>query len=600
MEGVSLDKNSASPKELLPLSEIYIDHNHSLTIESIKNQRFSKITQRKLGFGYSPDIDVWIRFKLSNKSDKKINKIIEYANPLTSKIELFSEEKLLKRDGLLYFSIDRETLNPNFKITLNPHESKIFYIKAFSHITTLIIQLKLWDPKLFFKKEIKHQFILAMFFGAISIIILYNLLIYLSIKDRSYLYYVLFFMGITLHHLIYKGVMSLYLLPSDMMRYLIEFSSLIVAFPTFALALFTQSILNLKQYPRINKLLNFYLLISPLLILFIHELDITKYRNLPSIILLLLLFLITNYTLIKKNRQAYFIIAGWLLFLTSGLFMYLSSLGLYDIFSISPYYIEIALIVESLIFSFSLAERINQLNQEKIRLQNNLIDHQKQEQITLFRQVEQQTYKLKQSLEEKELLIKELNHRVKNSIQTIVAFLRLQIDEIEDKRVEDILKTLENRVMAISHLYALLYTKDHLSFVNTYEYFSAIIEDIESCYSPSSVHIDFDVAKHIKSEHAIYCGFILNEAITNAFQHAFIERKKGTISIQLKEKNHGDFKLIIKDNGVGYNKEEKRDTLGLTIIETLVVTQLKGSLEINTDHGVEIIVIWRENGDRED
>lgn len=566
-----------------------------MTFDAIKKYPFRKITQTTLGFGYSPNINVWIRFKLTNGSDQTIEKIIEYANPLTSEVQLFNQHKLLQTDGLLHFAKERESINPIFKINLAPHSSQTFYIKASSHITTLIVELKLWNPKAFFQKEIKYQFILAMFFGAMSIIIFYNLLIYLSTKDRSYLYYVLFFMGITLHHLIYKGVMSLYLLPPDTMRYLIEFSSLIVAFPIFALALFTQSILNLKQYPRINKILNSYLLIFPLAILLIHILNIPQYRNISSVILLLLLFFITNYALIKKNRQAYFIITGWMLFLTSGLFMYLSSLGIYDIFSVTPYYIEIALVAESLIFSFSLAERINQLNQEKIALQNNLIDHQQREQVTLSKQVEQQTYELKKSLAEKELLIKELNHRVKNSVQTIVAFLRLQMDEIEDKRVEHILKTLEHRVMAISHLYALLYTKDHLSFVNTHEYFLAIIEDIESCYHPSPIHINLNVAGHIESEYAIYCGFILNEAITNAFQHAFVDRRDGIISIQLKEKN-GHFELKIKDNGIGYNKEKKKDSLGLTIIETLVLTQLGGTLQINTHYGVEVIITWRENG----
>ncbi len=580
--------------KLLPHSEIFVDKSNRLSFHEVKKQKFSKITYVKLGFGYSPNINVWIRFQLQNNQDKPTDKIIEYANPLTSEIILFDNQKY-QQDGLFFLSNERESINPIFQIHLAPHESKIFYVKASSHITTLIVELNLWNQKDFFKKEIRHQFFLAMFFGAMGIIIFYNLLVYLSTKEISYLYYVLFFMSITFHQLIYKGVMSLYILSAESMKHLVEFSSLIVALPTLFLALFTKSILDLNEYPKLNKLLNIYLMLFPIFISIIYLFEIYRYRNVSSMILLFLLFSITLYALLKKNRQAYFIIFGWVLFLTSGLVMYLSSIGVYDIFTQVPYYIEIALVGEALIFSFSLSDRIKQLNREKTDLQNNLIENQKKEQETLSRQVEQQTFELKKSLAEKELLLKELNHRVKNSIQTIVAFLRLQIDEINDKRIERILKTLEHRVMAISHLYALLYTKEHLSFVNTYEYFSAIIEDIKSCYHPSSIDIHLNVAGHIKSEYAIYCGFILNEAITNAFQHAFVEKQEvATISIDLIEKK-GSYHLSIKDNGIGYNKNKKSDSLGLTIIETLVITQLGGELDINTKKGVEIIIKWSEN-----
>ncbi len=391
--------------------------------------------------------------------------------------------------------------------------------------------------------------------------------------------------------------MSLYLLPPETMRYLVEFSSLIVALPALFLSLFTQTILDLRQYPRLYRILNGYLILFPFLILLIYKFHLHAYRNIPAVVLLMLLFFITTYALFRRNKQAYFIIIGWLLFLTSGLFMYLSSLGIYDIFSQVPYYTEIALVAESLIFSFSLAARINQLNREKILLQHNLIDQQKKEQQTLSKQVAKQTAQLKKSLEEKELLLKELNHRVKNSIQTIVAFLRLQIDEINDKKIANTLKTLEHRVMAISHLYALLYTRDHLSFVNTYEYFVAIIEDIERTYHPSSVSISLEVETHIKSEYAIYCGFILNEAINNAFEHAFPQDYQGKILIKLKEQK-GSYTLTIKDNGIGYNKGSQNNTLGITIIETLVITQLGGVLHTNTDNGVEIIITWSENEKR--
>ena len=581
---------------LLPNSKIYIDKTNSLTIEEVHTKQFSKNHQKTLGFGYSPNFTVWVKFKLDNTSSKKIDKIIEYANPLTTDVTFYdpTSDKILK-DGLTHIKPNRESLNPIFSVTLEPHSSKTFYIKAYSHITTLILSLKVWDKKSFYEHEIKYQFILALFFGAMGIIIFYNLLIYFSTKEISYLYYVLFFIGITLHHAIYKGVMSLYLLPPEAIGTIIEFSSFIVAIPTFFLAFFTKAMLDLKQYPIFNKILNYYLILFPLLVITIYWANLYSYRNIFSIILLIFLFIITCYAFLKKNRQAYFIIFGWFLFLTSGILMYLSSLGIYDVFSSLPYYTETSLIAESLIFSLSLSDKIKQLHKEKIILKENFILYQKKEKKKLSLMVEEKTIALKKSLEEKELLLKELNHRVKNSIQTIVSFLRLQLDETKEKQIQQLLMNIENRIMSISHLYALLYTKENICFVNTHEYFSLLIEDIETSYAMPHIKIKLKTEVNIPSEYAIYCGFILNETITNSLEHAFRGRKSGYISVHLK-KDKNLYKLSLYDDGIGYNENINNESLGLTIIETLVITQLQGSLEIDSKNGTKIEIEWRGNG----
>ncbi len=593
----SLDvSNKESFENLLLNSEIYIDKNNSLTIDTIETQLFSKNSQKTLAFGYSPNLTVWVKFKLENSSDKKIEKIIEYTNPLTTDVTFFDPTSdKIQRDGLLHINPNRESINPIFPIILEPHSSKTFYIKAYSHITTLIVSLNLWDKKSFYKHEIKHQFILAMFFGAMAIIILYNFLIYWGTKEISYLYYVLFFLSISTHHLLYRGLAGLYLLSPHEVALSVEFSSFLVALPALFLALFTKNILELKQYPKLNRLLNYYLVLFPILIGLFQIVELNRYKNLFSAILIVFLFFIIAYSVWKRNRQAYFLIVGWSLSIMSGVLMYLSSAGIFDIFSYFPYYTEFALISESLIFSLLLADKIKQLQQEKITIQERLISYQKEEKRKLSNMVREKTEALNESLKEKELLLKELNHRVKNSIQTIVSFLRLQIDEIEEKKTQQILVNIENRILSISHLYALLYTKENICFVNTHEYFTLLIEDIETSYAMPHIEIKLQTEVNIPSEYAIYCGFILNESITNSLQHAFIGRDSGEILIHLKKENEL-YRLSINDNGIGYNSNTKSDSLGLVIIETLVVTQLKGSLSITSTDGTKIEIEWRENG----
>ena len=319
-----------------------------------------------------------------------------------------------------------------------------------------------------------------------------------------------------------------------------------------------------------------------------------RYKNLFSVLLLIFLFLIIGYSFLKKNRQSYFLSIGWSLIITSGLFMYLASLGIFDIFSYISYYTEVSVIIESLIFSLLLADKIKQLHKEKITLKENFISYQKEEKNKLSYMVKEKTEALNDSLLEKELLLKELNHRVKNSMQTIVSFLALQVNEIEDKKSKQILINLENRVMAISHLYALLYTKENICFVNTHDYFTRLSRDIEISYAMSHIKVEVKTDINIPSEYAIYCGFILNESISNSLQHAFIGRDSGHILLHLR-KDKNLYKLSFCDNGTGYNPDKNSDSLGLIIIETLVTTQLQGRLNIDATDGTKIEIEWREH-----
>jgi two-component sensor histidine kinase len=305
--------------------------------------------------------------------------------------------------------------------------------------------------------------------------------------------------------------------------------------------------------------------------------------------------MITLYADFKKDRYSYLLSIGWSLIITSGFFIYISSLGIFDKSFYFPYYPELSITIESLILSFLLADKIKQLNREKIMLKDNLILQQKNEKEKLSMMVEEKTEALNSSLYEKELLLRELNHRVKNSIQTIVSFLRLQIGELEEKQTQQLLRNIENRIMSISHLYSLLYTKENICFVNTHEYFSLLVEDIETSYAMPHVTIELKAEINIPSEYAIYCGFILNECITNSLQHAFNDRESGKIIVHLKEEK-SIYKLSLCDNGIGYNSNTHNDSLGLVIIETLVVMQLKGKLKVMSKDGTKIDIEWRANG----
>ena len=582
-------------KDILSLSEIYIDKTKEMTIEKIETQniKFTKNNESLLGFGYSPDFTVWVKFTLKNETNKPIQKVLEYANPLTTNIEFYDTfQNKVFYDGLSQLNKTRKSINPSFILNLDPNESKTYYIKASSDITTLIIKLNVWDTKSFFNNEVKHQVILALFFGAMLILVVYNLFIYIFSKDISYLFYVFYIVSITVHQLMYTGIAYIYLLESFDILSIIQHASIIVALPIISLALFLKSFLRTNQYKKMNFVLNFLLvfIVLSLAVITISN-DFKQYRNLVTMILLVHLFIITLYAVVQKNRQAYFILFGWILIFVAVIFMYLASIGIFNIYEYFGYVIEVLFIAEAVIFSIALSDKINSLQKEKNSANSKLIFQKKTENERLESEVEKKTEDLNTSLEEKTLLLQEVNHRVKNNMQMIVSLIRLQSNDIEDKKMKNIFLTTENRLNAMSQLHELLYQKDDISYVNAYEYFGNLIEGLEETYS-DEIDINYIIDTDLQTEQAISSGIILNELVTNSLKHAF-ENENGQIDILL-SKNGDEYTLVVRDNGIGYDKNITEKSFGLVLVETLVASKLEGYITTKVNNGVESTIIWRE------
>lgn len=599
-----LDDNTTH-KEILSHSEIYIDTTQSLTIKDIQNKDadFQKHNKPFLGYGYSPDFAVWVKFSLTNQSNTSIDKLIEYANTLTTKVEFFdlSHSETPQTDGLLNIRASRKTINPTFTIHLEPHETKTFYIRASSYITTLIIKLNVWDKDAFYNHELYHQGMLFLFFGAMFILGLYNLFIFFYTKDLSYLFYVCYIMAIILHQLIYVGIGMVYFFDSQVIAFLIKNAALLVTLPVLSLAFFTKYFLNIKQYPKLNIVLKIGIAILLVATAILLSTDMfNKYRSYITVSLLLYLIFITIYAVIKKNKQANFILLGWCAIFLAVLFMFLSSAGVFNIYLYFPYYIELSFLFEATIFSIALANRIKQLQEDKERTNLRFIEQKENEKQRLAVQVEEKTKHLEEktkdlehALGENQLLMKELHHRVKNNMQTIVSLIRLQNDKSDNSQYKNVLSTVQNRISAMSHLHELLYQQNNLAHVNAYEYFDLLIEDIRNSFD-SDIDIHFEINAELPIEQAIYCGLILNELVTNAFKYAFPENK-GTIYIALMQQE-SDYYLKIKDDGIGYDTTQQYNSLGTNLISLLAKRQLKGTITTDATDGVSVTITWSMNG----
>ncbi len=205
--------------------------------------------------------------------------------------------------------------------------------------------------------------------------------------------------------------------------------------------------------------------------------------------------------------------------------------------------------------------------------------------------------KIKKSLDEKETLLREIHHRVKNNMQIISSLLNLQIRHEDLDETIGVLKESQGRVKSMAIIHEKLYQSHSLNYINFKEYIQKLILDIFYSYGIKQDNIQFELNIddiHLNIDTALPLGLIINEIITNCVKYAF-PKDKGKITIKLITKQE-QLELTIVDNGKGIPEDidiENSKTLGLQLIQNLV-NQLEGELKITTNHGTSIKIIFNE------
>jgi two-component system response regulator len=206
--------------------------------------------------------------------------------------------------------------------------------------------------------------------------------------------------------------------------------------------------------------------------------------------------------------------------------------------------------------------------------------------------------KIKSSLKEKEILLQEIHHRVKNNLQVISSLLRLQSRYIKDQEAIDIFKETQNRVRSIAILHEKLYQSDDLAKIKFDEYVRILAEDLLYFYEldKGNIKMDIDVEDvSLNIETAIPCGLLIDEMVANSLKYAFPDERIGEIKIEL-HSDENSFNLMVSDNGVGIPNNidtEKSDTFGMQLIKYLT-KQLKGTMELDKSNGTKYNLIFNE------
>ncbi|MCA1959682.1 MAG: hypothetical protein LDL33_02715 [Desulfomonile sp.] len=254
---------------------------------------------------------------------------------------------------------------------------------------------------------------------------------------------------------------------------------------------------------------------------------------------------------------------------------------------------------------------LNQRHQEELRAARNELEQRVEERTRELRAANEQLQKeildrkraeehIRASLAEKEALLQEVHHRVKNNLQVVSSLLALQAAHLEDDRMTAILKDSQSRIRSMALIHEQLYQSQDLARIDFYEYLGSLASAILASYSEKagSVSLRMRVDRvYLGVGTALTCGLIVNELVSNSLKHAFPGDRKGEICVELHQEDHDTYKLIVSDNGQGLPEGldyRSSKSLGLRLVTRLAESQLNGTLAVRGGEGTEVVVAFRD------
>jgi two-component sensor histidine kinase len=213
-----------------------------------------------------------------------------------------------------------------------------------------------------------------------------------------------------------------------------------------------------------------------------------------------------------------------------------------------------------------------------------------------LRQCEQE---LQEAVRVKEVLVREIHHRVKNNLQVMLSLLRLQSRYTRDEAARQILNDSQSRMQAMAVVHELLFESEDQARVDRGEYLSRIAHHLYESHGISPERI----ALHIQAQHvgctietAVPLGLIVNELVSNCLEHAFPGERQGEITIETEKIGEHEWEVIVSDNGVGLPEDldpAKSGTFGMYLVHALA-GQLRGGVELKRTGGLEVRIRFKE------
>jgi len=574
----------------------HFDKDKKYTIESIQKVNFLKKTSNFFTFGYT-DGDTWFKLNIQNNSQEK-EFIFQLREPYFQRINFYVKEDGLwqqQQAGLTLYkeSKDKKDLNPNFSFRIEPKHNKTIYIQLSPKAgksTVCFGRFNISSQTQFNNFDLFNEYTFYLFFfGSMFMLIIFNLFLYSKFRESIYFYYAFYLIFLSLYVSIYSGI----LLHTTLVFWYKEFSLSIPLFIIFFI-LFSNKLLKLNYYlPIIYRILQYsiyFLILSIPYLLY----DYDKWIATIGLSTPMLSFIVAGsaiYVVYKGHREAKLYLIGVLFYITSLALLSLMARGLIEHTVFTHYSFTLFSYLEVLLFSLILIQRFYNTKTEKINLQHKLINIQKDNEKRLEAKVIARTNEVNKLLKEKENLLKEVYHRVKNNFHMLGSILWIKYNHTKNNDEKVSLLELMNRIKSMSLIHQYLLDSDNFSEIKSDQYISRIIDEIKKSYSEDNIEVQQTLDSFsLTPNQALSLGVIINELLTNSVKYYALKSPcKITILCKKEEEN---IRVCVKDNGEGFDIETEKNGLGLKLIEQFSEQLYATKAEFSFDGGTKYELLF--------
>ncbi|MGC9351456.1 MAG: 7TM diverse intracellular signaling domain-containing protein [Sulfurovum sp.] len=571
---IDIDQSGVS---LLKQSEVYIDQNDSTLTEIIDKDLFHPYHSDYIRTGVSRK-KVWIKLDFRNDTDRTQEKILIFGTPFIEHIRIYDETNLSGPYvmGQAHPRDDHKTLLHYYKIRLEPYDTRTYYVTLFSHYSYLNFELTLEDEVTYLKEDRVKQFINIFLVGFIFALMTYSFLLSFYIKDKSYFFYGLYLIPLLSYQLKYVGLTQIYF-PKELIMLDLEATILRGYILMITNALFAMHFLDIRRYQKLYRTFVIYIATALICMVLFYDSDAIAYRLSSLFALFLVIFnlSVAIYVYRRGYKQARLYITGFSIVFLSCIGVITDSMGLTTLFVEHNSLFLFAVSFDAIVLSLAFADRYVILQKEQGKVNRLLLEESRLREERVHAEVAEKTKQLSDTLKNKELLLREVHHRVKNNLQILLSLIKLQKDGIEDQAHQSTLNDIGNRVNAIAKSYEMLTMDENLDQIDMKLYMESLARNLDQSFISKGkrIGVEIDVNVTLSIKEAVYIGLVANEIMTNSHKYAFDENG-GKIFIRFHQSN-GKYRLIIEDNGKGFDRKRVKHSLGLKLINILVHDQLK-------------------------
>lgn len=581
-EAIDITQNQIS---LLDKSEVYIDKEDTALPRVIQEERFQPYDKEYIRIGVSKN-KVWVAVTLKNDTDRAQKKIILFGTPFIENIYFYDETDLLNPviKGQAHPREDHKTQLHYYPVELEPHTVKRYYMKVYSDYTYLNFKVTLENEQTYIDRDRHAQVINIFLIGFIFALMVYSFANSIYIKDKSYFFYGTYLIPLLLYQLKFVGLTQIYF-PSELIELDLQATIVRVYLLLITNALFAMHFLDIKRYKRLHWTFMVFIAFTICSMLIFYQPNTIGLRLSSILGLFLMLFNLSVgiYVYRKGYKQARLYITGFVVVFLTYIGLITDSMGISSVLLYYPSIFLWGTSFEALILSLAFADRYMILQKEKEETYRLFLQESRDREKRVAAEVREKTKQLSAAIENKELLLQEVHHRVKNNLQIILSLIQLQGQDIKDKVYLSVLTDISNRVSAIAKTYEMLIVDDDLQKIDMDPYMQSLVKNIQRGFENGMVDIELvtDINVSLPLKEAAYVGLIANEIITNSYKYAF-DDYKGKISIDF-NMHEDTYKLVIEDNGKGFDINTVEESLGLKLINVLVIDQLKGKIAFHSN-----------------